>query len=262
MGLQTPSFSAPLESSALSSAISQITLIEGNDLSAEHRLEILHRLSPQLSALESKALLDFATLPKPDGFPRFYWQAIVNDSFDLLLKLKHPPAGMDLELIRLARENIDPVLRDYGLQKLATLLQRPSLPPAIVAGGLDAMKAAALESGHHWQGTALLSWQRMEGHDSSPAFKEAVLACLNSPESTGPARASALQAGSAAGMGNIAGPARTFLQDANSFTPLKLSAIATLGAVGSAEDIPLIQSFLTQASCRRAAEAALDKLIP
>ncbi len=251
---------APAEHTPPSAMVSLITQLEGNDTSARQRLEILHRLSTGLSSTDAAALLDFAVLPKPDGLPEVYWHALVNDIFDLLLRMKNPPGGTDGELIRAAAENPDPVLRDYALQKLGHLMRRSSLPDALRAKALEAVKNSAGTAGRNMQGTALLTWQRLETGPASSEFRKAVMACLQSSEATGPARTAAFQAGSAAGMRETAPAARQALQNPRSATPLKLSALAALGIAGTTEDATLLRSFLPDNFCRPAAEAALSKL--
>lgn len=251
---------APAEQTQPSAMVALITQLEGNDTSARRRLEILHGLSPNISSTDAAALLAFAVLPKPDGLPEVFWHAIFNDIFDLLLRMKNLPGGTDRELIRAAAGNPDPVLRDYALQKLGHLMRRSSLPDALRANALEAVKNSAGTAGRNMQGTALLTWQRLETGPASSEFRKAVMACLQSSEATEPARTAAFQAGSAAGMRETAPAARQALQNPRSVTPLKLSAMAALAIAGTKEDAALLRSFLSDNTCRPAAQAALSKL--
>jgi hypothetical protein len=186
---------------------------------------------------------------------------LVNDTFDLLLAMKTPPTALDRELSRMAKACDDPVLRDYALQKLGGRLKQP-LTDAARAEALSTLKTAAVRHGEDFQGTALLAWQRAAAPGEDPELNKAILACLNSPETTAPARTTALQAGAARGLTGIAPAARRILEDPQSSASARLSALAALGSSGQETDLHLIRRFESDPLCGPAARSALKKLTP
>lgn len=229
------------------------------DVTVESRLAAVKRLSSRLSPGDKAALLRFAGGDQPEDMQLAVWHSFINDIFDLLLQQDVLPAGLDDQLLRMARENSDPVLRDYSLQKLDRLTVEPH-PEKVRSAALTALQESAALHGQHFQGTALLTWRRTLKDTGDPAFRKAVMACLKSPDSTGPARMAALQAGASCGIKECAAEARKVLGDPEATLPHKLSALSALGTVGETADSALITPFLPDPALAPAAAATLKKL--
>jgi len=250
------------EEAAASAPSASVARILGSplaDVTVESRLAAIKRLSSRLPQADKAALLRFTGGDQPEDMQLPVWHSFINDILDLLLKQKVPPAGLDDQLLRMARENTDPVIRDYSLQKLDLLVAEPH-PEKIRSAALAALQEGAASHGQHFQGTALLTWRRTLKDPADPAFRKAVVACLQSPASTSPARIAALQAGTSCGIRECAAAAREVLGDPEATLPHKLSALSALGSVGESADTALITPFLPDPALAPAAAAALKKL--
>jgi HEAT repeat protein len=242
--------------------------------SATVRWAAVRALGTHLNQAERTALYDYLRGHELD--PPGPMRGVIKNDVILALKSQEPPpkelAGVLLSMFYDPAQ--DPVIRNYALQHLGTWYERVAEKTQV----LDALWAGTTDIDASIQGTALIALGRLlQGNASSeppPAgyanggaqVDVARLALVASTLATDSAandvaRLTALQVCAELGI-KEALPAAVSLAEGAASTPLRMSAVAAVGALGGPEQAPLLNRLVAADDPRiqTAARAALRRL--
>lgn len=236
------------------------------------RLIAIRALGGDLDEDEANALFGFLRLRADTQSPLdpLALNALKNDLVDAMIKAHPMPVNLGAELIAMFRdEQLDVVWRDYCVQHFAPYYEE-KWPPGTPVGDDDAGRQEMLiafgealsETGSTLAGTALIGLERLSasyGEVSRAWVISNAMAIATSEEADAAARLTALQVCSHANATAVL-PTVRILAQTGEVVPLRLSAVATLGALGKAEDTELLQSLSFDAD-RRVAKAAGKALV-
>lgn len=269
------------------------------DPSMDQLLERIHGLGRNIPLEEQKALCAWITAPKPAYVKdERAWHWLVNDAMNKLCEQDPPMPGLTDVMLGIYWKNSDPVQRDYVIQHLVHWLQpvnagdlhetNPQKREAIVAAMLDAagqprefFSGTALQGLHHIllaQSAAQLAsltavtQSAPDSAQSSPAFlpvsfteeqlRPVVLRTAASPQASMQSRITALQICAQRAFLEALPTARQIAMDEQTPASLRVSAIAALGLLGTADDKLLLESLQTRRNAQllRAVNPALQRL--
>jgi hypothetical protein len=204
---------------------------------------------------------------------------------DVILALKSqepPPQELPGVLLSMFYDQAqDPVIRNYALQHLGTWYERVAEKTQV----LDALWAGTTDADPSIQGTALIGLGRLVqassgsqptsagatgaqhlsangGTEVDTARLAAVASTLATDSAANDvARLTALQVCAELGIRDVL-PAAVSLAEGTTSTPLRMSAVAAVGALGGADQAPLLNRLLTADDPRiqNAARAARRRL--
>ena len=245
------------------------------------RWAAVRALGQRLNHAEREALYDY--LRGHEAETNGPMRGVLKNDVILALKNQQPPpqelAGVLLGMFYDKEQ--DPVIRNYALQHLATWYDQCAEKTPV----LDALWAGTTDADASIVGTALIGLSRLAqrsadfqsasagGTSFPPVSPVRVadidgtrLATVASALASGPtgndlARMTALQVCAELGIKDIL-PAAVSLAEGAASVPLRLSALAAVGALGGADQAPLLNRLLTSDDPRiqTAARAALRRL--
>ena len=201
------------------------------------RSRALASLGRDLAREETDALLDY--LLSPDGTMRpERVAALKNDVWNLLRNQTVVPPDLIPVTAAVFRDPAQPpAVRDYALQHLGVMLERP-LRRAERGDILECLREAAGQDAAPWSGTALIALSRMPDADAEDrAFlrSRAVTVAVAS-HSHPAARVTAVQIAAEQGCRDILPTARALAYDRDAAVPLRLASLAALRRLGDASD--------------------------
>lgn len=202
------------------------------------RSRALASLGRDLAPEETDALLDY--LLSPDGTMRpERVAALKNDVWNLLRNQTVVPPDLIPVTAAVFRDPAQPpAVRDYALQHLGVMLERP-LRRAERGDILECLREAAGQDAAPWSGTALIALSRMPDADAEDrAFlRSRAPAVAASSRSHPAARVTAVQIAAEQGCRDILPTARALAYDRNAPVPLRLASLAALRRLGTASDL-------------------------
>ncbi len=246
--------------------IEQITS-DTSELNYSQRLTLVRNLSPSLSKEQVGTLMGFLESNKPlDGISDDELATIKNDVFDHLIKMRDFPSGLlDLTLAMIKNKKNTVVWRDYGIQKLPDIY--------MVTSNKEhrdriqqALPTLAHETTGTFAGTALLGMHQLTPAVFTPtATADSAIHILDSSSVIEANQVTALQILANYQPGEAHNRAKFILTDPESTTGvmLKTSALATLGKIGSRDDLTIVEKYVRSYEYRlkRAATAAENKIL-
>ncbi|MGO9199259.1 MAG: hypothetical protein ACLQM8_01810 [Limisphaerales bacterium] len=242
-----------------------------NHESAEARWAAIRALGTALSRAEIEALYGYLRGHEKD--PNGPMRGVLKNDVILALKNQQPPpkelGGVLLGMFYDKEQ--DPVIRNYALQHLATWYDQCGQKAQV----LEALWAGTTDADTSIVGTALIGLSRLsqgetglEPASSQPAadidrarLAAAASAVAEDSNGSDTARATALQVCAGLGIKSVLPTAVDLAQGAGS-VPLRMSALAAVGALGGADQVPLLNSLAgaDDARIQTAARAALRRL--
>jgi len=254
--------SQSISSKDVLASVSRIT--NPTTASVTERVRAASELGQSLAQDEIGRLFQFLkSKPDPGETNLRALQLIKNEVLNNLRKQEIAPVGLTDTLIDIYRNpEQDPVLRDYAIQHLVYWYETPVSEQQTRIRTL-LIEAAQTESSI--AGTALLGMHRLSATDSGfngEQINRLALQHVLSGRSSSCTRATALQVCAERGVAEALPTIESLAQDATDLT-LRLSAVAALGRLGTAEHI----NSLKQLDCenneplRLAVLSALQRLI-
>lgn len=232
----------------------------------------LHQLSPSFFENEAQQWLTFLKKGEcPEGWQIDNFLSLKNDVFDFLIKHKvrlNDLTQLALNVIEDTSQYI--VWRDYCVQKLSILLASGQLSPQNEQAIFS--KLSLLSSGEipGLTGTALIgSFQLLKDSLTARHVRESELAelafqCASSEEAQSIDRITAFQVAAELGHPQLADYAQSVLSanDPNTSVMFKVSAIAALGVLGDASNVPYLISYQNSSDVRiqKAARKSIDRI--
>lgn len=227
------------------------------------RLKAVRQLGRNLTNKEISLL--YALMDKKDdvSLPADKMNTIKNDVVNALMEQHKLPTDLTHNLIVMYkdREHND-VWRDYCIQHLGTIYQKLG-DQKEKTKLMDVLWQATEETNLSIAGTALISLQR--NIDASGSGRERVAAkALTFAEDSScaePARITALQICAELSENKVLDTARSLI-NAEASIPLRMSAIAAVGTLGDATDLPMLEIHAISSDIRliTAAKSALKRL--
>jgi hypothetical protein len=238
------------------------------------RWAAVRALGTRLNQAERTALYDYLRGHELD--PPGPMRGVIKNDVILALKSQEPPSqelpGVLLSMFYDKAQ--DPVIRNYALQHLGTWYERVAEKAPV----LDALWAGTADIDASIQGTALIGLSRLvqasassqpppaDSPNRGPQPDTARLTVVASTLATDSAandvaRLTALQVCAELGIKDVL-PAAIGLADGAASTPLRMSAVAAVGALGGPDQASLLNRLLTAQDPRiqTAARAALRRL--
>ena len=247
---------------------------EGRDGSYRGRVAAVHRLGNRLPRPEVEALYEFLErkLETQGELTLLEFNAVKNDALEKLLEQDALPEDLGHEMVNMYRDRaLDPVWRAYCVQHFFAYYEK-KWPAGRTAAEADAerealMKAygeAVAETDGNIAGTALIGMSTLsESHPEIDrnAVAGKALAIATDGKAGVESRITAVQICATMGRTEVLLTARG-LAEQGAVVPLRLSAIAALGQVGTAEDGAVLSRVAAgkEPYTRRAAEKALANL--
>ena len=214
-----------------------------------------------LSEGEAQAMLFFLqTSPDEANLPADELNAVKNEVVNVLKRQMGDPGLLIRQLLALYAVSQDEVWRDYCVQHAGTLVERAD---SVAREDIMALlwNAADQKSGC-LAGTALIAL--VNNRDASAVggsrVADKALAVAQDETYGEGSRITALQIGAKLDDRRMLIPARAIAASSGS-VPLRVSAIATLGALGEASDLPLLEKYAVSSDIRlhHAASTALSR---
>jgi HEAT repeat protein len=230
------------------------------------RWAAVRALGPRLNQAERTALFDYLRGHEEDAAGPM--RGVLKNDVILALKHQEPPpkelAGVLLGMFH--DQEQDPVIRNYALQHLATWYEQAAEKPKV----LDALWAGITDADASIQGTALIGMSRLAtrqtGFQTASEIDRARLttvALSAATDSSRPdtARLSALQVCAELGIQDVLATAMS-LAESGASVPLRMSAVAAVGALGAGDQAAFLNRLLSSEDTRiqTAARAALRQL--
>lgn len=186
--------------------------------------------------------------------------ALKNDVLNLLRSQKRQPEGLaDLLLEMVASKQYAPVIIDYCIQHLGAMVG--SVPDVTTKARIrEAFVAAAEDIGEAYSGTALYSLAEMPNkskHESDELRRLTVVACGKSANPI--ARISAIQLAGERGYRETLPMLRGVLSGTRRDAVLDMAVVGSVGLMGDANDIQLLESFRARGG--RRLNAAIDAAV-
>jgi hypothetical protein len=233
------------------------------------RLAAVQRLRNSLRPEEKQALYDFLARRSPEDEQQS-GHVLKNAVLNVLVTQPAPLPDLAEHLARWVQDaHLHVVIRDYALQHVAAFYGELDRAPAEVAAASrrvlrEALFDALSEHGTSLPGTALLGLARLAEKDEAfdrGRIREAGLALAHDQDAGELARVSALQVCARLGLGEIV-PLCAELAAGASSIPLRLSAIAALGQLGGAAELPRLNQLISEKDhrLRPALTLALERI--
>ncbi len=224
------------------------------------RLAAVHQLDKNLNHQECQALYKLVrTKPAPNRSFASDDHVLKNDILDVLCRQAVPPTDLGNVLTEICRDSEqETVMRDYALQHLVVWLERlrPSgssaSEPMSATRFFEVFWDTMSETNSSIAGTALLGLRRLAA--SYPTLDRQRIARmalrLVEQEDTGElSRITAIQVCAEGGV-HEALPAVLGVARYASTTALQISAVAALGSLGGAEEVPFLKALATNGPIR------------
>jgi hypothetical protein len=215
------------------------------------RIAATKQIGTNLAAADQQALYAFLLMKSPQDESQ-PGQVLKNELLDALCGLNPPPAQLGDVMVQIYRDRgQDEVIRDYAVQHLAAFCQQLEIVPETERRS----RASELQQAHEIfhealgetdtsiAGTALLALNRLTRSEADR--EEAGKAALQIAAGNGAgelARITAFQVCSQLGLAGAL-PALQQAAAAGETIPLRISAVAALGSLGGANEIPLLKSL-------------------
>lgn len=240
-------------------------------------LNLLATIGNKLPTADRKALLDSIGNTPPNGLTTADWHSLANDILQSLRNQQpYTPEYTDRLLALWHDKTLDPTLRDYVLQQLrewiadgdtrTTHEERPEKIALIRQTFLQAVTPGHPDCDLQstTTGTALLAldeWANSSSPDLQAQVTSLLIAHAGDASTHRGVRATALQLCARRKIKEAQPIARAILADTSSSAILSLSAISFLGAMGTPEDVALLQRLHDQNARDPMLQASLQKAL-
>jgi hypothetical protein len=252
----------------LQAASPAIQAIVNTQVDYRGRLAAMKQFSTNVVGVDWQALENFLLTRDPSDDQQG-GQVLKNALFDALCELTPPPSGLGELLVQIYRDsNQNGVIRDYALQHLVAYYEQLEIAQVDDPYGRRMVRDVLLEAlgelDSSMAGTALLGLARLsDGRNEfdRQGIGEAAREMAQSRGASELARISALQVCARLGV-TKALPVLMQMAHEGQSVPLRVSAIAALGAMGNLETKPLLNT-LASASDERikiSAQSALRQI--
>ena len=200
------------------------------------RFRAIHALGSSMGDAEKAALLAFLyQKPATESLQLLEFDSLKNDAVYALLNQPGAPGDLHRHLVAMYYDtSFDVVWRDYCIQFLGRIYPKVR-DPRDAAAIRDLFQHALMRRKNSFVGTALIALKDLS---ALPEFKPDVIASsamevLRNEETMADAKITALQVATILKHPEALAEARKLLAAADTAVPLKMSAIATLGRLGS-----------------------------
>jgi hypothetical protein len=241
-----------------SDAVRTITGTGADRGNARARRAAINQLTVNLATDDISALVQFLINPHNEhsGVSITTYNVLRNDVLEVLLRQDEMPEGLGGLMVAMLRSPAeDPVWRDYSMQYMNEYYSRRWTPESDLETdpeGSDErtqMLAAYREAFDHTAdtlaGTALIGFERLSRHFPEIPSEEAAAAALQmatNPAMSAASRLTALRICASTGQQGALTTARELAQIGEN-TALRMAAIATIGDLGTPEDLPLLNAL-------------------
>lgn len=235
---------------------------------------LIKELPLNLAPHDIDALIGFISAPRPPKFQEAEWGSLVNDIEECLTVQTLPSGKVAQALIAIYRdESKIQMQRDYALQHVGGfaiyLVHTGAVSSPLLPRLTDELKQAASDGSKPWSGTA---FNLLDGLLRAAEYRSVEVPGLNAdrlvemalpiardPSTPLNARLPALQVAARHNSPAARDLAREILSSPDSSLMLVQCASATLARLGTAEDLPLLQT--ASASAGRHTAPALNEAI-
>ena len=208
------------------------------------RLDFVHSLGRDLPPAQVDGLLAYLSASDPSLRPDRE-AALKNDVWNLLREQTVLPTNLVPTTIAVFRAHEQtPAILDYCIQHLGAVSERVE-DPAALRDLRECLEEASRETARPYAGTALIALTHVPapGSPDRTFLLARTLALASDPAAHPAARATALQIGAEQGFSGILPHVRVILAEPAQPTTLHISALAALGALGDAADLPRLDAF-------------------
>ena len=222
----------------------RLRAIVAEPLAIQERLQALHADQRAPDDSEQKALIVFVESQTiPAALSRGSWHHLVNDIWNVLARAE--PTNFEKHLRTMARESLDPVIRDYALQHLAHQADRPTnLTVRTLKEGLQSTEGTLA-------GTSLLGLASLAAKATDSAGKESLeqstrahaLRLALDRSASAPSRITALSLCVDLKETSVLPEARHLVADPATEPQLLLVAVRVIGTLGDASDQQLLEEL-------------------
>ena len=229
------------------------------------RIKAVHELNSQLSQKDIGLLCAFVEATGDANESNLVgFHVLKNDILNVLRNQDLPPTDLIGLLLKMYRNHLqDPVIRDYAIQHLTSWFNSVGGDSNVLEQVQTALREAVMERGSI-AGTALLGWHRLSknyGSFSSREINEWAVSLAISSETHHATRITAVQVCSERNLKEALPEIRALAHQRGDI-PLRLSAIAALGRLGTADEIETLRRLGAETGepVQAAVKAALDQL--
>jgi HEAT repeat protein len=243
---------------AVPDAIRPIVGLSGETLA--QRWAAIGRLGTRLNDAECGALFEYLRGHEVDSEGPMRG-VLKNDVILALKNQESPPKDLGRLLLRVFNDREqDPVIRNYALQHLGTWYDRCAEKTQVI----EALWTGTADRDASIVGTALIGLKRLvqaPGGADKARLSTMAASLAADQAANDAARMTALQVCADLEVKGVV-PTAVALAESSASVPLRMSALAAVGAVGGPEQIPLLSSVLGDGDPRiqTAARAALRRL--
>ena len=241
------------------------------------RRAAINELTVNLASDDVAALIEFLLVPHDEdsGVSRTIYNVLRNDVLEVLVRQDTMPDGLGGLMVAMLRNpEEDSVWRDYSMQYMAEYYRRRWVPESDIeydpAGRderlqmLAAFRDAFNQTEDTLAGTALIGFEALARHYPEIDAAEAAASALRiagEQQMSAASRLTALRICATLGEQQVLSTARQLAQIGET-TPLRMAAIATLGDLGSTDDLPLLNALsgAAEPGIARIATAARTRL--
>ena len=272
----------PVESvdKALSEYSDAVQLLLDPDADFKQMYAATRVLPLDLSEADIAVLIEFLKRPNAEfGDMRpIVLNSIKNDVLERLIDQRTLPEGIDQQLLEMYEASEDPMWQEYALQFMAPVYDRLARPVGSVNGAVpvseerqeriqviqQTLETALEDRGSMVAGTALLGLEELSrNHDeiSGEEISDKAVEIAADRTALMSSRLTALRVAAMTGNEDTLVVARNMIEESSS-PLLRSAAVATLGDLGSVEDLDLL-TILADSGNRQvsaAAKMAIDKL--
>jgi len=260
----------PLSGGPMSSA--GIASSEASQARSKDLVILLDNLPSDLSRAEVVLLFDWLRAGADSSpLPVAEHAHLANEVLNALHRQQEVPEGFAQVVIELANDGSQPdLVRDYAVQHLRSVWN--DLPESSAERGHIAEVLWEQADSRHASrsGTALLALHQLgiregliqegERFISNDDFASRLPLFLTRPDEPGSVRITALRIVAERSLKNHLQPVRQLIGDSSQNTVVRLRAIATLGSIGTTEDIKIFELLASEPRMVKAAASALKKL--
>ncbi len=222
------------------------------------RRAAINELTVNLAGDDAAALIEFLLVPHDEdsGVSRTIYNVLRNDVLEVLVRQDTMPDGLGGLMVAMLRNpEEDSVWRDYSMQYMAEYYRRRWSPESDIESDpdglderlqmLDAFRDAFNQTEDTLAGTALIGFETLARHYPEIDAAEAAASALRiagEQQMSAASRLTALRICATLGEQQALPTARRLAQIGET-APLRMAAIATLGDLGSTDDLPLLDAL-------------------
>jgi len=247
----------------LPSASCQLIAGLTSDRDYQHRLAAIRSLNNRLPAADVACLMAFLADPATAKPGNLWDLGLKNDTLAVLLRQERLPEGMGGMLVNIVSNRTqDLTWRDYALQVVPAYAGRtPGRADSENQALRTVLDAALSAHGTVLPGTALIAMSRMSGPNGlydTNAIATQARQILDQNAPGDPARITAIQILALTDVSGARDVARGIAKDEGRPVLERMSAIATLGRVGQAEDAVWLREMIQRPGLDRRLKNAAE----